>query len=59
MPHLEAKMSKENIIENLRQLVTEWLQATGGDLNGAKAGVEMLMSDVATVLDIEKSQIGL
>lgn len=52
-------MSKETIIENLRSLVSEWLLATGGDLNEAKTSVEMLLIDVCNSLDISPDEIGL
>ena len=52
-------MSKENIIESLKKLVAEWLDATGGNLEDVKANVELLLNDVATALNIEPSEIGL
>ncbi len=53
-------MTIETIIQNLRNIVAEWKEASEGEnLEDVKASVKLIMNDVCNSLDIEPEQIGL
>ena len=53
-------MTIESIIQNLRNIVVEWKEATDGEnLEDIKASVKLILDDVCNSLGIEPEQIGL
>ena len=53
-------MTVEAIIQNLRNMVVEWKEATDGEnLEDVKAPVKLVLDDVCNSLGIEPKQIGL
>ena len=53
-------MTIESILQNLRNLVQEWQEATDGEnLEDVKASVKLILDDVCNSLGIKPEQIGL
>ncbi len=53
-------MTVEAIIQNLRNIVAEWQEATDGEnLEDVKASVKLILVDVCNSLGINPEQIGL
>ena len=53
-------MTIESIIQNLRNIVAEWQEATDGEnLEDIKASVKLILDDVCHSLGIEPEQVGL
>ena len=53
-------MTVEAIIQNLRNIVVEWHEASEGEnLEDVKASVKLILDDVCNSLGIEPEQIGL
>jgi len=53
-------MTIETIVQNLRNIVAEWHEATDGEnLEDVKASVKLILDDVCNSLGIEPEQIGL